>query len=137
MGIDDKVKFHGAINKLEVQKFLSHADISIQPSVTASDGDQEGIPVSIMEAMANSLPVISTMHSGIPELITDGETGILVPEREITELSDAMSKLITQPELRTQMGQKARLFILNNYNIEALNRQLESHFNRLIQDKSA
>ena len=136
LGIGDKVKFHGAINKLEVQKFLSHADISIQPSVTASDGDQEGIPVSIMEAMAFSLPVISTLHSGIPELIADGDTGILVREREITELSDAMSKLILQPELRTLMGQKAQLFILNNYNIETLNQQLESHFSRLIQDKS-
>ena len=73
------VKLLGWRPKEEVAGFMKAADIFLAPSVTANDGDQEGIPVALMEAMAVGLPVVSTYHSGIPELVKDAVSGILCP----------------------------------------------------------
>ena len=78
-----------------VRDLLADSDILVAPSVTAEDGDEEGIPVAIMEAMATGLPVISTWHAGIPELVDDGVSGLLVPERDSAlsgESIDALSE---------------------------------------------
>ena len=131
LNLGDKVKFHGALNKVEVQNFLHKADVFILPSVTASDGDQEGIPVSIMEAMMYKLAVISTWHSGIPELIKNGKSGILVDEKDIKGLADAIKTLIHDSKLRCEMGAESYKNILNQYNIDTLNDQLENHFENL------
>ncbi len=131
LGLSDKVHFHGALNKVDIQKYLATTDIFILPSVTASDGDQEGIPVSIMEAMMCKLAVISTWHSGIPELIKNGESGILVKERDIEGLANAVKLLIQDSKLRYEMGIQAYECISKNYNIETLNDRLEKHFKRL------
>ena len=137
LGINNFVKFHGAMNKLKVQEFLSKADIFVLPSVTARDGDQEGIPVSIMEAMLFGIPVVSTIHSGIPELIENDETGILVAEKDIFGLTNAIVKLVQDPKLRCSMGEMARQFIIKNYDISTLNDQLELYFNNVMQTKRA
>lgn len=65
---------------------MLESDILILPSVTTKRGDQEGIPVTLMKALARGLPVISTWHGGIPELIKEGESGFLVPERDVDAL---------------------------------------------------
>lgn len=67
----------------EINKLMDEAHIFLLPSITATDGDQEGIPEVLMEAMASGLPVISTFHSGIPELVIDGETGFLGPGKRL------------------------------------------------------
>ena len=67
-GLQDVIKLHGWMSKSDVIKMLDNSHILLAPSVTASNGDQEGIPVAMMEAMAMGLPLISSYHSGIPEL---------------------------------------------------------------------
>ena len=126
--IEDNVRLIGKKRQNEVIKILHQSHILVAPSVTGSDGDQEGIPVSIMEAMATGMPVVSTQHSGINELVEDNITGFLVPERDIDSLADKISYLISQPETCLEMGLEARARIEQNFNTDTLNNRLVSIF---------
>jgi len=104
----------------------------LAPSVTSKNGDEEGIPVAIMEAMAHGFPVVSTDHAGIPEVVQDGEWGFLVPERDVDALTEKLQSLVGQPALRTIMGCKGRKFVEEHYNIDALNDRLVRLYEGLI-----
>lgn len=88
--IADKVKLLGWKQQEEIVTLLNDADILIAPSITGNDGDQEGIPVVLMEALAQGIPVLSTQHSGIPEVVQDGKSGFLVPERDVDALAEKL-----------------------------------------------
>ena len=99
LNLEGIVTFLGWKDRQEVIRILSKADIMLAPSVTSKNGDMEGIPVGLMEAMAMGLPVISTYHSGISELITDGVSGFLVPEKDVDTLATKLTYLIEHPEV--------------------------------------
>jgi colanic acid/amylovoran biosynthesis glycosyltransferase len=124
LDIDENVKLLGWKQQNEISELMSHADILLAPSVTGKGGDQEGIPVVLMEAMARGLPVISTYHSGIPELVQDGISGFLLRERDVDGLAEKLEHLITHPEMRDQMGAEGRKYVEENYNIDKLNNRL-------------
>ena len=126
------VKLLGWRKQQEVASIIEGADIVLAPSITSRDGDCEGIPVSLMESMAKGLPVISTYHSGIPELIEDGVSGYLLPEREINDLASKIEHLIVEPELRQKMGKAGRQKVETDYNIEVLNDLLVQILQQLI-----
>ena len=88
------VKFHGVQTQKGVKKLLSKADIFLLPSKTASDGDMEGIPVSLMESMSSGIVTVSTFHSGIPELIVHEKEGFLVPERSPEDIAEQLFRII-------------------------------------------
>ena len=92
-GMEDCVSMPGFKPQDEIRRALSEADIFLLPSKTAADGDMEGIPVALMEAMAVGLPVVSTFHSGIPELIENNVSGWLVEEDDPEALADTLLKL--------------------------------------------
>ncbi|WP_312240074.1 glycosyltransferase [Pantoea sp.] len=92
-GLEASVKMPGFKPQNEIRQALNEADIFLLPSKTAADGDMEGIPVALMEAMAVGLPVVSTVHSGIPELIENNVSGWLVPEDDADALADTLLKL--------------------------------------------
>lgn len=85
---------------------------------------RKGTPVVLMEAMASGLPVVSTYHGGIPELVRDGVTGFLVEERNSEALADKMEVLINNPELRRDFGKKGRENIVKNFNSNKLNNEM-------------
>lgn len=118
----------------DVTRLLSDAHILIAPSVTAADGDQEGIPVALMEAMAMGLPVVSTYHSGIPELVENGISGYLVSEKDVNSLANKLEQLILQPETWLDLGQAGRDRVEKSYNIKKLNSQLTQIFQDLLID---
>lgn len=93
LGVQDRVRFLGKQAHSEITRRLRQANAFLLPSVTASTGDMEGIPVALIEAMASGLPVISTRHSGIPELIEDGKTGFLAPERNARALANIIQAI--------------------------------------------
>lgn len=92
-GLQESVKMPGFKPQDEIRQALNEADIFLLPSKTAADGDMEGIPVALMEAMAVGLPVVSTVHSGIPELIENNVSGWLVPEDDAGALAETLLQL--------------------------------------------
>jgi colanic acid/amylovoran biosynthesis glycosyltransferase len=132
LNITKNVKLLGWRQQPEVAAIIAQADILLAPSITSQDGDCEGIPVSLMESMARGLPVISTYHSGIPELIENGVSGYLLPERDITNLATKIEHLITNPELRQKMGQAGRQKVETDYNIQILNDRLVQILQQLL-----
>ena len=104
LGLADRIKLHGALAGESVRQLLSEADIFVLASVTAANGDCEGTPVSLLEAQACGVPVISTKHTGIPEIVLDGKTGFLVSERDVQGLAEKLELLISDPALRARIG---------------------------------
>jgi glycosyltransferase involved in cell wall biosynthesis len=106
LGISDKVTLYGSLENSEVLKMMSNADIYIQHSVLCPDtGDEEGLPVSILEAMAASMPVVSTRHAGIPEAVRDNDTGFLVEERDVANFAKRVVELANDHAKRQKMGE--------------------------------
>jgi glycosyltransferase involved in cell wall biosynthesis len=96
-------------------------------------GNQEGIPNAIKEAMACGIPVVSTFHSGIPELIEDGQTGHLVAEKDVDGLAGKLIDLIGQPETWARLGQNARVKIESDFNRQVQTYKLERLFDQVIK----
>ncbi|KXI28155.1 glycosyltransferase [Paraglaciecola hydrolytica] len=94
--LNTQIKMVGLKSQEELREMLKQADIFLLPSVTASDGDMEGIPVVLMEAMATGLVTISTQHSGIPELIENGVSGFLAPERDAESLAKLLMDIFNR-----------------------------------------
>jgi len=132
LNVENKVELAGWKSQDEIVSLMKGADILLAPSVTSTDGDQEGIPVVLMEALAQGLPVLSTQHSGIPELIRDGESGYLVPERDVDSLSDKLLLLSGDRERWRTMGMAGRKFIEEEFNILSLNKSLVSTYEKLV-----
>lgn len=132
LNINDKVRLLGWQRQEEIVELIKEADILLAPSVTSEDGDQEGIPVVLMEALAQGLPVLSTQHSGIPELVQDGESGFLVPERDVDALAERLEYLIRHPEIWPEMGRVGRDYVERYYDINKLNDQLVELYQRLL-----
>lgn len=132
LNVASQVQLLGWKQQEEVKEILDTADIFLAPSVTSKQGDKEGIPVVLMEAMAMGLPILSTLHSGIPELVEDGVSGFLVPERDVDALAQKLKYLIEHPRIWGEMGKAGREFVQNYHDIERLNKQLVKVFKQLV-----
>ena len=113
------------------------ADIFIHPSITSSTGDKEGIPGAIIEAMSSGLPTISTYHAGIPSVIENGETGILVEENNVQELADAIVYLAEQAELRERLGKAGQAHVLTKFDLFEKEKELEEIYDSFASKKSS
>lgn len=122
--IEAHVTLHGMMARGALSAIRREMDVMLVPSVTAADGDTEGIPVVVMEAMACGLPVIATRHSGIPELVRGDETGLLVPERDPDAIAAALHRLCSEPELRERLRRAARQHVAAHHDIARLNDEL-------------
>lgn len=124
LNISHKVSFVGPVNAEEVKSHMISADVFLQPSVTALNGDMEGVPVSIMEAMAVGTPVIATYHSGIPELIENEKHGLLVCERDSQAIADRILYLYENESYCQKLVNDARKRVEKIADVEKLNMQL-------------
>lgn len=118
LGIDDKIRFEGALPHAETLQRFEQAFCFVQHSVTATNGDSEGTPVAVMEAGAAGLPVISTRHAGIPDVVVEEETGVLVEEGDVDAMAVAMLRLYRDRNLCAQMGAAARTRIREHFSME-------------------
>lgn len=125
--LEDVVDMPGFKPSHEVKEMLDDADVFLLPSVTGADGDMEGIPVALMEAMAVGIPVVSTLHSGIPELVEADKSGWLVPENDARALAQ---RLATFSQLDTDelapVVKRAREKVEHDFNQQVINRELAS-----------
>jgi colanic acid/amylovoran biosynthesis glycosyltransferase len=115
LGLAERVVLHGARSHAFVRERMQVASVFAQHSVTASNGDTEGLGVAILEAMVSGLPVVSTRHDGIPETVLEGETGLLVDERDIVGMGRAIRALLSDPEHARVLGDAGRARALAHF----------------------
>ena len=137
LALGEHVAFAGALPLAEVAQAMRSAHILLAPSVTSANGDQEGIPTVIKEAMAVGLPVVSTMHSGIPELVEHGVTGYLAPEGDTESLAKHLITLLNHPERWREMGRAGRRRVEAEFDTEQLNDTLVEHYREAMARRRA
>ncbi|HXV28914.1 MAG TPA: glycosyltransferase, partial [Sinorhizobium sp.] len=137
LGIAEWVSFLGSLPHEDVKQWLRRSHAFILPSVTASNGDVEGIPVALMEAMAAGLAVVSTEHSGIPELIEDRKTGFLAPERDVETLASRLRFIVENPERCELISREARRKVEADFNMERLDDELAEILSRYGKSRQA
>jgi len=118
LGLKDTVTLCGAMPHEAVIDKYRQATLFAISCVTARDGDRDGIPNVLAEAMAMQLPIVSTRHSGIPELVEDKISGLLVPTNDEEALAEALAKLLDNPALRRRLGQRGRQKVLEDFDVE-------------------
>lgn len=118
LGLQDHVELVGSMSQKQVLEHYQNSHIFALPCVVASDGDRDGIPVVLMEAMACEIPVITTPVTGIPDLVQHEKTGLLVTERDADGLTAAIKALIENDELRRKLGRQGRQIILEKFDIQ-------------------
>jgi glycosyltransferase involved in cell wall biosynthesis len=116
-GLTGLVRLAGGQPRDEVARMLGLADVVALPSIVTKSGKMEGIPVALMEPLACEVPVVSTRISGIPELVEDGVTGLLVPPQDAVALADALERLARDPELGRRMGRAGRQKVLREFDL--------------------
>jgi glycosyltransferase involved in cell wall biosynthesis len=132
LNIENKVKFLGSQSYDVVKELYKGAEVFALPSQTAKDGDCEGLPSVILEASSCGVPILSTWHSGIPEVVLDGTTGFLVPEKDDVALADKLDSLLTDQSLAKDMGQQGRDFICKNFDARKQIQKLEAIYDSLL-----
>lgn len=130
--VEQYVKLVGEQEQQGIITILEQAHIFIAPCVTSKEGDQDAPVNTLKEAMAMGLPVISTWHGGIPELVEDGVSGYLVPERDADALAEKLKALIHEPERWYDMGQAGRQRVMQKYDINTLSDELVTVYEKVI-----
>jgi glycosyltransferase involved in cell wall biosynthesis len=119
LNIEDGVTFLGALPPTVVRQEMRQARCFVQHSVTAaSNGDSEGTPVGILEAGASGLPAVSTRHAGIPDVVIEGETGLLVEEHDVGAMASGMLRIAQDAEFAGQLGRSAGDRIRTQFSME-------------------
>jgi len=129
------VEFPGALSSEETLDAVSNAELFVLPCVQAENGDRDGIPVALMEAMGMGVPCISTRISGIPELIQSGVNGVLVNPDSAEELADAIEKMLADSESASRMGLEGRKKITVSHSPEKQVHILFSTFSRILAER--
>jgi glycosyltransferase involved in cell wall biosynthesis len=117
LGLLADIRFHDAVSNDQIWKIVGPEDLCIVPSVYRDDGERDGVPVILMEALLHGHAVVSTCVSGIPELITDGTHGILVPERDPGTLAAAIRRLLNDPALRRRLASNGAARVRTDFNV--------------------
>jgi len=118
LGIEDAVSLPGKLAPVEFRELLTRAVAFVQHSITAENGDSEGTPLAVLESSAAGLPVISTRHAGIPDVIIDSETGFLVDENDVHGMAAAMMKILADIDLARKMGNAGKQRIRKNFTMD-------------------
>jgi colanic acid/amylovoran biosynthesis glycosyltransferase len=132
LGMEARIFFMGARPHSEVMAMMRKAAVLVLPSVTARTGDAEGLGMVLLEAAALGVPLIGTRHGGISEVIVDGQTGYLVPEREVNMIAVRMHELLSDDALRRRMGSRARSLMESRFNIRKQIGRLEKFYESVV-----
>jgi colanic acid/amylovoran biosynthesis glycosyltransferase len=132
LDLADRIRLLGQQSHDKVLKLMQQAEIFALPSHQAADGDCEALGIVFNEASACGVPVISTWHGGIPEAVIDGETGFLVPEKNVEALATQLDRLLTNRALGRKMGAQGRAFVCKSFDIQKQTSQLEAIYDAMV-----
>jgi len=133
LGLNERINFAGGVNRRELLDYYSKSDIFLLPSVKSENGEEEGTPAALIEAQASGLPVVSSFHSGIPEIVAHEKTGYLAKEKDSDSIAMYLEMLIDNPGLRLRMGKQGRKYVEDRFDINRLSRILEGFYGDLIK----
>ncbi len=136
-GLQGLVTLLGPLEQASVLNLYQTSDIFVLPCVVAHDGNRDGLPVVLLEAMACELPVITTPTAGIVDAVSDGETGLFVQERDSQDLAKAIERLIVDETLRNRLGEQARQKILEDFQIQGNTAKLAAIFHQVKEQKQS
>ncbi|RMH02152.1 MAG: colanic acid biosynthesis glycosyltransferase WcaL [Chloroflexi bacterium] len=128
LGLADVVHIHRAVTQQELREIYGRCTLFVLPCRVVENGDRDGIPNVLAEAMAVGIPVISTTVSGIPELVDDGQNGLLVPPEDAQALANSIRYLLTHPEQAAKLGENARQKICQMFDVRQTTVRLKSLF---------
>jgi colanic acid/amylovoran biosynthesis glycosyltransferase len=131
--VDGSVTMAGFVDQSRLRSLFEQAHIFVHPSHTTEDGNQEGVPNSMLEAMATGLPVVATRHGGIPEAVEDGKQGYLMAEKDVTGLAAALVKLASNRELFYKFGRAASVKVSNAFEQSRQINQLEAAYREALE----
>ncbi|MEY2541492.1 MAG: hypothetical protein QOI22_1094, partial [Verrucomicrobiota bacterium] len=137
LGVSKDVHFVGFLSQSKLLGLYLSSHLFLHPSETPPDENQEGIPNSILEAMATGLPVLATRHGGIPEAVEHGQSGVLVQEEDHVGLARSMKEIASNPGVLYEMGMSARMAVSARFEQEAQARTLESFYEEAIALRAA
>ena len=135
LGIGDKVSFPGFVSQAQLRELFYRSHIFLHPSERGADGNQEGVPNSMLEAMASGLPVFATEHGGIPEAIEHGKSGILVPEGDHDALASALLEAVANPDGLGALARGGAASVRQEFEQTAQTRKLEDYYFEAIGSK--
>ena len=132
LGLDERVTFHGALPHAQTLEMIRRAWLLAAPSLPARDGDREGLPTVVVEAMALGVPVVASSEAGIPEAVQHGVSGLLVAPGDVGKLTAALADLLDSAELRVRLGAAARTAAENRFDLARQTAALEDLYDRVV-----
>jgi glycosyltransferase involved in cell wall biosynthesis len=134
LGISASVRFPGQLARERAARYINAADVYVVPSVRDQSGNVDGLPNALLEGMGAARPIVASCVAGIPEVITDGEHGLLTAERDPAALASAITRLLDDRELAQRLGAAARRRVLAELTWDAAAERFETVYRRLVQD---
>ncbi|MGW0231414.1 glycosyltransferase family 4 protein [Actinopolymorpha singaporensis] len=128
LGLGELVSFHGERDRDEIARALARTDVFVLTPCVTEDGDRDGIPNVLVEAMACGIPVVTTATGGIPELVRSGENGLVAPPGDMAAITAHLAVLASDPALRRRLGESGRRTVESGYDVEAAALALEAVF---------
>jgi glycosyltransferase involved in cell wall biosynthesis len=120
LGLEEVVRFLGPLTQQEIEEQYGQASVFVLACQVGADGNRDGLPNTLLEAMARELPVVSTTLASVEEAVTDGEHGLLIPPRDHAALADALARLLGEPDLCERLGAAARARVAGSYDRDEL-----------------
>jgi colanic acid/amylovoran biosynthesis glycosyltransferase len=133
LALEQHVELAGALPREKLLELFRRASVVAAPCVVGSDGNREGLPTVLTEAMALKVPVVATAVTGIPELVEDGRTGLVVPERDPAALAAAIRRLIEEPETARRLAEAGRARVERDFDLHANVRELRTLFEAAVR----
>ena len=135
LNLQDKVTFLNAVSQEELVRYYSIADVFVLPSIVNDEGETEGLGVVLLEAMASGVPVIGTDVGGIPDIIRDQETGLLVQQKSPGDLAEKINRVFTDEDLRQRLSEKGHSFVMEHFSWPVIAKSYLELFRSVLQEK--
>lgn len=133
-GLSEQIELRGPVTHAQLRATYARASVFVLPCLVAADGDRDGIPNVLAEAMAMGLPVVTTAISGIPELVDASKNGLVVPERDAAALANALERILTDAPLRAALGAAARAKVCRMFDSRETTRELKALFDQAMSE---
>ncbi len=134
LGLNKQIKFLGAVENHQLPRLYQIAKVVIFPSIVASDGDREGFGLVLVEALGCECAVVATDLPAMQDILTDNETGLIVPQKNALALANKVNDLLDNPTLLLHLGKQGRKYVLERYDWEMITKRYDMLMENMLRD---